>query len=177
MTDTTFSDSYIETDAELETLIGSDPRAAAVALKALAAASQAWYCQKATQAIDRLPFQGWKAASGQALQFPRKFQLDPEQDNPWGAIVTLDSYGYYAQSAVPAEVLAACVEEAIALYAFLNDSDRVDRDAMKRDGVKQYNLGGVYSEGFGPVEDQGKLRSEEAYLLLEPWIEKAPLMV
>jgi len=46
MVDTPFTDIYIETDAELEALIGADPRAAAVALKALAAAAQEWYCQE-----------------------------------------------------------------------------------------------------------------------------------
>jgi len=53
MVDTPFTDIYIETDAELEALIGADPRAAAVALKALAAAAQEWYCQEATR---RIPF-------------------------------------------------------------------------------------------------------------------------
>ena len=51
MVDTEFADSYIETDTILEALIGADPRAAAVALKALAAASQEWYCQEATRRI------------------------------------------------------------------------------------------------------------------------------
>ena len=60
MVDTPFTDSYIESDAELETLIGADPRAAAVALKALAAASQEWYCQEATRHIDQLPLRGTK---------------------------------------------------------------------------------------------------------------------
>lgn len=35
MTDTTFSDSYIATDALLEAMIGADPRTSSVALKAL----------------------------------------------------------------------------------------------------------------------------------------------
>lgn len=78
MTDTTFSDSYIETDAILEAMIGANPSASAVALKALAAASQAWYCQEATRHIDRLTLAGQKydtdiiaGVAVQALQFPR----------------------------------------------------------------------------------------------------------
>jgi len=55
MSDTAFSDSYIETDAELETLIGADKRASAVALKAAIAADQPWYCAEATGHIDTLP--------------------------------------------------------------------------------------------------------------------------
>lgn len=49
MVDTPFNDSYIETDAILAAMIGANPSASAVALKALAAASQAWYCQEATR--------------------------------------------------------------------------------------------------------------------------------
>lgn len=66
MTDTEFVGSYIETDAELETLIGTDPRAAAIALKAAAAATQAWYCQEATRRIAEI--QGAKEMSVDADQ-------------------------------------------------------------------------------------------------------------
>lgn len=55
MSDTAFSDSYIPTDAELETLIGADKRTSAVALKAAIAADQAWYCAEATRHLDTLP--------------------------------------------------------------------------------------------------------------------------
>ena len=41
MTDTSFADSYIETDAELEAMIGADKRASAIALKAASATDQA----------------------------------------------------------------------------------------------------------------------------------------
>lgn len=171
---TDFTGSYVLTDTVLEAAIGADPRTAAIALKAAAAATQAWYCQRATQNIDRLPFQGWKKLSSQALQFPRKFQLDPEQDNPWGESVSLDSYGYYAQSAVPAEVISACVEEAIALYEHYSDSERTSRQALQADGVKSFSLGGGYSESFGSISTKGDMKSRDAYLLLEGWIELAP---
>ncbi len=177
MADTTFTNSYITTDALLETAIGADPRAAAIALKALAAASQEWYCQKATEALDKIAFQGLKKTSSQARQFPRKFVLDPEQENPWGETVTLDTYGYYAQAAVPAEVEKACVEEAIALYAFYADTDNTDRQSMRDQGVQSYSLGGVYSESFGAAPDYAGLKSKAAYELIRDWIENAPNII
>lgn len=78
MVDTLFSDGYIETDAILEAMIGSDPRTAAVALKAAAAATQCWYCQEATRHIDRLILAGQKydtdIVAGAAVQRPKAYK-------------------------------------------------------------------------------------------------------
>jgi hypothetical protein len=52
MADTSFTSSYVLTDAVLEAYIGADPRAGSITFKALAAASREWYCQAATRAID-----------------------------------------------------------------------------------------------------------------------------
>lgn len=173
MVDTSFSGSYILTDAILEAYIGADPRAAAIALKALAAASQEWYCQRATKAIDALSFKGqtyYDIGTGeneQERQFPRWIdgQAYAETDSGDGA-------------EVPQEVIDACCEEAIALYAFYSDSDRTDRKTMKDDGVQNYNLGGVYSEALGKSHlDKHGLMSSEARRLLSGYLSGSVEMV
>jgi hypothetical protein len=133
MADTPFSDSYIETDAELEALIGADPRAAAVALKALAAASQCWYCQEATRRIDLLSLAGQKydddivaGVHDQPLAFPRIIDG-----------VTLDWNSGTSLAFVPADVKRACVEEAIALYQYQDSPDM----AYQEMGIKKLQLG------------------------------------
>jgi hypothetical protein len=155
MTDTSFSDSYIVTDSELETLIGGDKRASAIALKAASAADQAWYCQEATRHIDALPLRGERYEEeyiengvqkdinsdglAQTLEFPRIIDsVTKDWDNDTDLPI------------IPADVKRACLEEAIAIYALESDSDRTDRATMQADGVKSYNLGGVYSETLGP---------------------------
>lgn len=176
MADTEFTSSYVLTDAILETFIGANPKAAAVALKAASASTQLWYCQEATRSIDRLPLQGYKLTSSQARQFPRKYDPSyPISWSPWGNIVTEDAYGYiYMSTSVPQDVIDACCEEAIAIYAFGSDTDNIDREAMKDNGVQNYNLGGVYSENLkSSFNDLRGLRSREAYKLLEKYIENS----
>ena len=170
MTDTAFSDSYIETDAELETLIGSDPRTAAVALKAASADTQKWYCQAATKAINRLPLRGRKYARDgtQDLQFPREYMT------PDGWFPDNDEEGTVA---VPQAVIDACLEEAIALYAHYSSSDAQSRADLQDQGVKAYSLGGGYSETFGPSGAKHGLKSSTAYDLLARYIlRSAPIV-
>ncbi|MCK9569461.1 hypothetical protein M0R72_11025 [Candidatus Pacearchaeota archaeon] len=142
MTDTTFDDSYIETDAELETMIGSDPRTAAVALKALAAASQAWYCQEATRRIDALSLRGqkWDMTSSngvavQTLEFPRLID---------GAGVG-NGIDYDLIPEVPDMVKRACMEEAIALYQVGTSGGLKD---LQEQGVSSMSIGGKLSYSF-----------------------------
>jgi hypothetical protein len=141
MVDTEFADSYIETDTILEALIGADPRAAAVALKALAAASQEWYCQEATRRLDLLPLAGRKydedivaGVPDQPLAFPRIIDG-----------VTLDWNSSTNQAFVPAEVKRACVEEAIALYQAGTSGSLKD---LQEQGVSQMSIGGKLSYSF-----------------------------
>ncbi|MFA5407796.1 MAG: hypothetical protein WC343_03390 [Bacilli bacterium] len=133
MTETPFSDSYIETDAELEALIGADPRAAAIALKALAAASQEWYCQEATRRIDALPLRGTKydndivaGVPDQPLAFPR---IIDGTACDWNSSTSL--------AIVPPDIKRACMEEAIALYQYQDSPDM----AYQEMGIKQLQLG------------------------------------
>ena len=149
MTDTTFSDSYIETDAELETLIGSDQRASAVALKAAAAATQEWYCQEATRHIDALALRGTKYEYDQDLEFPRIID---------GVIV-----GDEDQNAVvPDLVKRACLEEALAIYANASGGRR----KLQEEGVQSYTIGGKLSETFRPGAGQAPLESITAARIL-----------
>ena len=149
MTDTTFSDSYIETDAELETLIGSNPKTAAVALKAAAAATQEWYCQEATRHIDQMPLRGTKYEHDQDLEFPRIID---------GVIV-----GDEDQNAVvPTLIKRACLEEALAIYANASGGRR----KLQEEGVQSYTIGGKLSETFRPGAGQGLLESTTAARIL-----------
>ena len=132
------TDSYI-TIAELEAMIGDDPRAAAAALKAATDAAQAWYCQEATQRIDGMILRGTKYDPDQALEFPRIID---------GVVV-----GNSDQVAeVPDAVKWACLEEAIAILAAGSSGGR---QALQAQGVASYQIPGIISEsfvtGFGSV--------------------------
>jgi hypothetical protein len=142
MSDTAFSDSYIESDAELETLIGGDKRASAIVLKAAATADQAWYCAEATRHIDALPLRGrryeeqyiengsQKDANSdgltQVLEFPRV--IDGEiLDYDCGTQLPI----------IPDSVKRACLEEAIAILEWGASWRRKNQEQ----GVTQVQLG------------------------------------
>jgi hypothetical protein len=153
--------------AELEAYIGSDPRAAAIALKAAADATQLWYCQRATRIIDAIPFKGqtyYDIGDGdneQERQFPR-----------WIDGVAHDETDTGDGAEVPQAVKDACCEEAIALYSHYSSTDEQERLNLQAQGVKAYSLGGGYSETFGlsGSAKQKGLNSKEAYDLLRGYI-------
>lgn len=171
MTDTSFADSYIETDAELETLIGSDPRVAAVALKAAVAASQAWYCQEASRHIDALPLRGSRYeekfiengvqvdtngdAQTQTLEFPR--YLD-------GVVCDWDHATDLP--VVPAEIKRACMEEAIAIYQAGTSGGLKD---LQEQGVSAMSIGGKLSYSFVPGSASSPLLSAAARRIMRKY--------
>ncbi len=159
MTDTTFSDSYIETDAALETLIGSDPRVAAVALKAAAAATQAWYCQEATRHIDQLAIRGTKYEYDQDLAFPRIIDGVVVGDGDRNAVV-------------PDAVERACMEEAIAIYQLQSDPMAQQVATMQARGAVSASIGGEGSETWSPgaANVRGGMLSVAAYRLMRQYI-------
>ena len=125
-------DSYIGSSADLETMIGDDPRTAAIALKAASEAAQAWYCQEATRRIDSMILRGIKYDSDQALEFPR--------------IIDGVTVGNSDQDAeVPDDVKRACLEEAIAIY---DAGSSGGRQALQAAGVASYQIPGIISETF-----------------------------
>lgn len=170
MVDTAFTDSYIETDAELEALIGADPRAAAVALKALAAASQEWYCQEATRHIDQLPLRG------------TKYDIDivagiPDQPRAFPRIIdgiTCDWNSSTSLAIVPTDIKRACMEEAIAIYAHLASGAATKRQDLQAQGVKSYSIGKL-SETFGgaPANRSYGMLSQEAYRYLSKYVARS----
>lgn len=174
MADTPFSDSYIETDAELEALIGVDPRAAAVALKALAAASQEWYCQEATRHIDQLPLRG------------TKYDIDivagiPDQPRAFPRIIdgiTCDWNSSTSLAIVPTDIKRACMEEAIAIYAE-QSAGGTSRAALQEAGVASYQIPGIISETFRPgaSSSQKGMRSPEAYRLFSRYIARSVTII
>ena len=171
MVDTPFSDSYIESDVELEALIGADPRAAAVALKALAAASQEWYCQEATRRIDQLPLRGTKydpditaGVPDQPRAFPR---IIDGTACDWNSSTSL--------AIVPSDVVRACMEEAIALYAE-QSTGGTSRASLQEAGVASYQIPGIISETFRPSAgsaSQMGLKSSSSYRLLSKYIARS----
>lgn len=162
---TDFSDSYVLSDTVLEAYIGADPKVEAVALKAAVAATQEWYCRRATKIIDALPLRGIKYLTDgtQARQFPRQYREGYDMNEITG------------EAEVPQAVIDACCEEAIALYAHYADSDGLARSSLQKQGVKTYSLGGGYSETFGPSNDDKHygLRSQEAYDLIAKHIARS----
>lgn len=171
--------SYITTTADFESRLEDDPRASAIALKAAATATQEWYLVRATRNIDQMPFIGYKCASDQDLQHPRKFIINPEVDNPWGETLSTDAYGYYYDTAVPECIKQATVEEAIALYSAVGGSSEVNEAALQAAGVSSFSLGKM-SMSFvpGSASRYGSLHSKEAYEILEAsgYLELAPLI-
>lgn len=171
MVDTPFTDSYIETDAELEALIGADPRAAAIALKALAAASQEWYCAEATRHIDQLPLRG------------TKYDIDvvagvPDQPRAFPRIIdgiTCDWNSGTSLAIVPTDIKRACMEEAIAIYAYYASASEQKRASLQAQGVTHYSIEGL-SETYGPSTTTGPmqgLKSSAAYRLLSRYIARS----
>ena len=150
MTDTNFTSSYITTDAALETLIGSDPRTAAVDLKAADSAVQAWYCQEATRHIDQMPLRGRKYEYDQGLEFPRIIDGVVVGDEDQNAVV-------------PDSVERACMEEAIAIYQAGTDGGL---RALQEQGVSAMSIGGKLSYSFVGGAGQGGLLSATAKRLL-----------
>jgi hypothetical protein len=178
MVHTDFSDSYVIDDSVLETYIGSDPRASAIALKALAATSQEWYCSRATLIIDAIPLQGHKLTSTQERQFPRKYPPSfPISSSPWGSVVTEDAYGYiYMSSDVPQDVIDACCEQAIAIYDEFTDADLQLRRKLQESGVSSVNFRGR-SESYIPgSHDLNFGLCSDAYRLLEKYISNSSMM-
>lgn len=162
MVDTPFNDSYIETDAILAAMIGANPSASAVALKALAAASQAWYCQEATRHIDQLRLRGDKYDSTQDRAFPRVIDGIIVGDSDQNAVV-------------PDDVLRACMEEAIALYAE-QSAGGTSRASLQEAGVASYQIPGIISETFRPgagSASQMGLKSSSSYRLLSKYIARS----
>jgi len=176
---TAVSNSYIATIEDFETRLTGDPRAAAIALLAADSAYQTWYLQKSTKNIDQLPFIGYKYLSTQALQFPRKFILDPEEDSPWGETLSVDLWGYHYQAEVPDEIEDACLEEAIALYSHYTSVSPISEVSLQAAGVQSFSLGKL-SMTFAPgsASRYGPLRSKEAYDIISAagYIEMAPLI-
>lgn len=171
MVDTPFSNSYIETDAELEALIGSDPRTAAAALKAAAAATQAWYCQEATKHIDALPLRGERYEPeyyengaqadtnedglAQALAFPRVIDgIVQEWDNATSLPI------------VPPQVKQACMEEAIAIYA----AGAGGIPELQAQGIQSFSVGGKLSYTFAPGAGSQGLQSSKAAQYLRRYL-------
>lgn len=162
MTDTTFSDSYIATDAALEAMIGANPSASAVALKDLAAASQAWYCQEATRHIDQLTLAGQKydtdivaGVAVQALQFPRIIDG-----------VTCDWNDSTDLPIVPQAVKDACLEEALTIFS---QGTGIRRD-LQEQGVASYSIGGKLQETFRPGASTENLLSSKARRIMRRFV-------
>jgi hypothetical protein len=149
MVDTTFTDSYIPTDTILETMIGNDPRAPAISLKALAADSQMWYCQEATRRIDALPLRGVRYEFDQDQEFPRLID----------GVGVGDPGSYYAVvPEIPTLVKWACLEEAIAIL----EQGTGGRRALQDQGVVSFSIGGKLSETFVPGAGASGLQSSAA---------------
>lgn len=154
MTDTAFSNSYIETDAELEALIGSDPRPSAVALKAATAAVQEWYCQESTRHIEEIPLRG--------------FKYDRKQDRAFPRIIDDVIVGDENQIAVvPDSVKRACVEEAIAIYQAGTSGSLKD---LQEQGVSSMSIGGKLSYSFMPGASSSPLLSATARRILRRYM-------
>lgn len=172
MVDTPFSNSYIATDAELETLIGGDKRASAVALKAATATDQAAYCQEATRHIDQLPLRGTRYEKQyiengvqkdinsdgltQTLEFPRIID-DEILDYDYGTQLPI----------IPSPVKRACLEEAIAIYQAGTSGGLKD---LQEQGVQSMSIGGKLSYTFVGGAGSSPLLSSAARRIMRRYV-------
>ena len=160
MTETPVSDSYITTVEEADAFF-----AKRLGATAWTGTDKSKALQMATAAIDALPLRGRKfdRDGTQTRQFPREYRDGYDMDEATG------------EEIVPQAVKDACCLEALALIQFFADSDRTDRKTMQEDGVKNYNLGGVYNEALGPsnTDKHHGLLSSEAYRLLAKHIARS----
>ena len=173
MADTSFSDSYVLTDAIIEAYLTDDPRAAAIALKAASASAQAWYCKEATRTIDALPLRGrkYQRDGTQDRQFPREYQTP---DGWWPDTNEADG-----SVEVPQAVIDACCEEAIAIYdRETTSADRKTRSDLIRQGVVSVTYS-TTSESYaaGTADRLKGLESKRAYDLLAKYILRATPIV
>jgi hypothetical protein len=152
---------------EATTYIGKHyPSAAAkrVAWEALDEADQEIYMRLATEKIDRCQFQGIKAQTSQALEFPRFFYQDALP------IVYEPEDLSTETSTVPEDVKAAEVEEALELVSPGEDTDEKN---LRTGAVKSYRIGNL-SEDYGSSAAKStaayKLNSSRAVELLEKYI-------
>jgi len=129
--------------------------------------------QMATAKIDNLPLQGFKIVSTQERAFPRKYEPS-ESSNPFGEIQIFDPWGYvYDATTVPQLVLDACCWEALALLKFYSDDDALERHDKQSQGVSSAsNPSGSESYLAGTATARYGLKSQEAYDLLSPYIER-----
>lgn len=171
MVDTPFSNSYIATDADLEAMIGSDPRAAAVALKAAAAATQAWFCQEATRHIDAMPLRGERY---EPEYFENGAQVDTNEDGLTQTLAfprIIDGVVQEWDNAtslpiVPAQVKLACLEEAIAILAAGSGSLK----DLQEQGVQSMSIGGKLSYTFIAGAGNSGLQSTAAKRYMRRYI-------
>jgi hypothetical protein len=173
LADTSFSDSYVLTDAIIEAYLTDDPRAAAIALKAASASAQAWYCKEATRTIDALPLRGrkYQRDGTQDRQFPREYQTP---DGWWPDTNEADG-----SVEVPQAVIDACCEEAIAIYdRETTSADRKTRSDLIRQGVVSVTYS-TTSESYaaGTADRLKGLESKRAYDLLAKYILRATPIV
>jgi hypothetical protein len=173
LADTSFSDSYVLTDAILEAYLTDDPRAAAIALRAASASAQAWYCKEATRTIDALPLRGrkYQRDGTQDRQFPREYQTP---DGWWPDTNEADG-----SVEVPQAVIDACCEEAVAIYdRETTSADRKTRSDLIRQGVTSVTYS-TTSESYaaGTADRLKGLESKRAYDLLAKYILRATPIV
>jgi hypothetical protein len=150
----TLTGSYVDA-AEAETYFENNPRA----ITFLDSEYLEWYLQEATRHIDQLRLRGDKYDSTQDRAFPRVID----------GIIVGDSD---QNVVVPDDVLRACMEEAIALYAYYASTSEQKRASLQAQGVKSYSIGDL-SETYGPSTTTGPmqgLKSSAAYRLLSRYI-------
>jgi hypothetical protein len=125
----------------------------------------------ATRRIDQLPLRG------------TKYDIDvvagvPDQPRAFPRIIdgiTCDWNSSTSLAIVPADVIRACMEEAIALYAE-QSAGGTSRASLQEAGVASYQIPGIISETFRPGSgsaSQMGLQSSSSYRLLSKYIARS----
>lgn len=120
----------------------------------------------ATRRMDALPLVGRKADPVQALEFPRAFLTAEGVRQGWED----PEPGVYVETGVLPNVKRACMEEALATLAGVEEPNRVK---LQRQGVTSAKIGSTSETFSGTGALRPALLSEAAAGYLRPYLKSA----
>ncbi len=139
-------------------------RLGAAAWDAATADNQAKALIGAYQALEALRWEGTPTVSTQPGQWPRSELYDVNGNE-------------YATTTMPAWLIAAQCEEALALLELAADPDVTVRRGLQRQGVSRVKLAEGVEEDYKPAQPVAGLHSQEAYRLVRRYLLRAPARV
>ena len=172
---TAVTDSYFTTVEDANAILAK--RLGTAAWTAATSATKIAALQQATSVIDALDYDGVTQSEAQERQFPRKYLVDRTEHSPWLINLVLDIYGYWQESTdVPAKVYLACALEALAIIEYYSSGATVNEQELIAKGVTDFTLGKLSMSFKKTSATAYGFKSEEAYRLLDAYIQNCYLI-